>query len=753
MVKNIRTLILMIILFILSLSPGLFGATRHDKAFDIGSDGLLDYSLKTNKYEQYVEHTKVTENRYLLSLSDFTQVSSNSKIELYYRPSDLAISILSKESGYVWSSVLNTDYNRKVDGEPLYPELYSDSNRGFNTTWSNRVKTPITISYYTPTNNLVEETIFKSTSTSITTRSIVNGFSSLIYFGESGIKLTMNVTIVNNELLIDIPSASIVEGENLLCRVVVYQFLGATKGSEIEGYTFIPDGSGALVRFEGGASNTLFSKRFYNTDYGVTSSYTFSSYGYEESSINCNMYGIVQGVDEHAMMSIIDGGAYNAYLNMYPATNTTDFWFTYPQFFYRYQYIQYLNKDKTIFITKITNERFDFDIRIREVFLDNEKANYVGFAEAYREYLLEKGSMIERELDLQTPMNITTIGAEMAQGAIFNKKVVMTTFDNLRKMIDELVSSGLNNYSVSYWSWNKNGYSGNYKKHEGDLGTRKELKELIANYHVYLDEQYVWVDSKKNNVPSRDIVKSLNGLNVQSGNWYVLSSSRTIKDLKNSYNSVSKKYGESPLSLSGVGYNIYSNFGSTKETREEVLKTYINELKKIKTLSLYMPLSDFFFADEMRGVKLTSSEWALFTDSVPFLQILLSGYSNLYSDYLNFFSIPNIQLLRLVDYNTSPSVILTYNSSYDLLNTEYSYVYSSRYEDWKDMTIYSYNYVKEALDSGRNSTIVKREVLGTGVYKNTYSNGSFVIINYTNSTFSYGGINIPKASYYTGVGL
>ena len=85
----------------------------------------------------------------------------------------------------------------------------------------------------------------------------------------------------------------------------------------------------------------------------------------------------------------------------------------------------------------------------------------------------------------------------------------------------------------------------------------------------------------------------------------------------------------------------------------------------------------------------------------------------------------------MIDYNLSPSFVLTHLPSYQLTLTNSARYYSTEYVQYKDLIQQIYADVNEALKDVTHAQWIDRVVLANGVIKNTYDNGMVVIINYT----------------------
>ena len=123
------------------------------------------------------------------------------------------------------------------------------------------------------------------------------------------------------------------------------------------------------------------------------------------------------------------------------------------------------------------------------------------------------------------------------------------------------------------------------------------------------------------------------------------------------------------------------------------------------------------------------------TDSVPFTQIVLRGYVDLYSTYLNFSSNQDIDVLKCIEYGVYPAYLITQEASHNLSKTLSNNLYATEYNRVKDRMFADYAKVKGALDNVVGAKIVEREVLELGVIEVTYSNGVKIVVDYNEMGF------------------
>ena len=142
------------------------------------------------------------------------------------------------------------------------------------------------------------------------------------------------------------------------------------------------------------------------------------------------------------------------------------------------------------------------------------------------------------------------------------------------------------------------------------------------------------------------------------------------------------------------------------------------------------------YTDRYLQAPVGTSQYVFETDSVPFLQMVLHGTMEVYGPYSNFSFYTDSDILRMIDYNISPSFIFTKEPSYLLADTVSSDMYSTEYEQYRNLAKKVYDGVNSVLSQIRGYEWTGREVPESGVIVNTYvKNGAKaqVIINYTDS--------------------
>ena len=154
------------------------------------------------------------------------------------------------------------------------------------------------------------------------------------------------------------------------------------------------------------------------------------------------------------------------------------------------------------------------------------------------------------------------------------------------------------------------------------------------------------------------------------------------------------------------------------------------------------------YVNNYRDIPMVNSQYVFETDTVPFLQILLSGSTTLYSPYLNCGLYSKIDLLKLIDYGVSPSFILTGKDNYELRDSASSNLLSSSISDWEEYVVESYEFVNNVLQHTYGEEILDREILAVGLVRVDYPSGS-IYVNYTEETRQAGEHELlPQSAIY-----
>lgn len=308
-----------------------------------------------------------------------------------------------------------------------------------------------------------------------------------------------------------------------LTSVSMLPWFGAGS-SYFNGYTFIPDGSGALVRFEDVRSKPVsITGKIYGQDqayqvvtgqnretmrlpvFGLVESEVFNppvlteeqqaagiliaDPGYKQPT---GFLAILEEGDSLADITTEHGGNQHKYNGVY-----TTF---YPRPKDTYNLAEAISVGSNATYTVVSERKYTGSYRTKYIMLTSEKeaeqaeldnyydTSYVGMAKAYRDYLIENGILTEiSDAKEDLPLYIESFGALNTIEKVLSVPVKvlkpLTTFDDLKTMYDRLAESGITNVNyklTGYANGGMNDLAPYHVKFEKTVGGDKGYTEFVS---------------------------------------------------------------------------------------------------------------------------------------------------------------------------------------------------------------------------------------------------------------------------------
>lgn len=739
----------LLILGIVNNSRNLINASHNETSF-------IDKTLNNTTFNTNKEITiKVTSSRNANTPLEegYEKIIENGQAILYLRQNDLSISIYDKMADYLWYST--------------YPDYDKE---GYSLDVVTAITSGVTIECYESNNSALPEITkycASSTDTEIKIKNTSNGCKIDLNFKTVAISFSIELTLTGNKLSCRLLHETIVEKEYQtkamktpkaykLKTITMFPYLGSNN-YHINGYFFIPDGCGALIRFDDTPYTSAYAKRIYGNDYGIQMMSSSNGHIANEEKVTLPIYGINHGYNQAAILAQIEEGAASAELHSYP--------YMYSNINLNRTFFKYLTRDR--FIVKmntgdigiINDTPYPNDYVVSYTFLNGNDANYVGMAKEYqKEFNFTK--VVNKET---IPLKLDVIMQDYKPGLFGKNYIKMTSYTDLKDIVNSLKNQDINNLELSLIGWNKEGYFDSMNKTpkvSSLLGGKRKYNELIDyleenNIQVYYYNNPLVVNNK---TFGTKVVKKTNlelftyqfdsSLERVGYNNHVSNLASNILKYQKQYN----KLGISNFNFAYVGDASYSFAYSGKTIyRNEMINLLKEELNKLT--SYQIGLTDvcsylYNYLTSYYDTPYESSKYSFETDSVPFIPIILSGYVNLYAPYYNFVSAYNSYELRMVAYNLYPSFIITKEPTYNLRYTNYEYMFTTEYDAWKEDIKDAYNNVNKALRNVISSSIISHSVPLDGVEVVGYDNGVTIIVNYLNQEVIVNGQTIGPSSYY-----
>lgn len=719
-------------------------------------------SVIANLEVHSVRHSRVedfAESLLALSTDGYSLLIEDDALAVYFNEENASIRLMDKKSGYVWGG--------------MDPEAKS------NKTWTSVGNGIVAVDLVDAKLVAKKQGLGYPGETSFDYK--VNGKSVdfTARFTKYGVTFPFTMSLVDGNLKFEMDTTKIEEtGKYLVQNVYFVPFLGCTKGDEVPGYFFLPDGSGALMRFQKNSSYTVvYNERIYGKDYAIDQtaqtndlkSSRPNDFLTDANNVTLPVFGGVQGVKQHGFVAEVTGGAEFAAIMATPAGMTTDYnWIT-SRFIVRQNYMQPTSKSGSgVQVTQKVPNAYTASIEYH--FLDGDDADYIGMAKWYRSRLQERGMLAKKADDADTgiPMQLDLVMSDVKKGFLFNSTTSITTTDQVADLMDTLKEQNIANTQYVFKGWQTGGLNGynpqklGFEKKSGKAGDYQSLSEKAAE----LGNTVVFYDDPMN-VTQKQMVYSGNGAHTMSQmpvqitleNYTLLYNKRLFMGLdvlaKTMESSLKfyQKQEISKIAFGSLGSVLYADQYRGQEVyRDQALVQMRDNIAAYADnnmeLSFYTPnLYMLPYCSAYYDMPLTNSQFQFETDSVPFLPIVFKGSLDYFTPYVNEGLFSQTDVLKMVEYGAYPAYVLTGKQNFDISDTASNQLFSTYIDEWTDHIVDTYSQLDKALRPVAGSTIEDREVLREGVVRVTYSNGVEIYVNYLGTDYEADGVMIPAQDY------
>ncbi len=690
------------------------------------------------------------------SIAGFKLVGENENLAFYIKEEDTSIRIVNKKNGYVWGGLRDQDL-----------ENFGDKFASF-------------------ANSLVSIEYVQDGAATAT--SVGSGHSSVDFdlsyskdkvtcevdFGRCGIYLTATATLKDDHVEFAVDDRSIQETnpEFYLQKLYFAPYIGTTMGDSVPGYSFVPDGCGALIRYKPISTYLQgYDQRIYNLDRAIDSDLEANSlnatrpndFMKEAEGISMPVYGLTHGYKQNALFGYVNGGAEYAYIMSSPAGNkNVNYNWTTAYFVYHQYYNQRTQKDEGDSGVRVMQKNINkVNAKLSLYCLEGDQADYVGMAHLYKKKL-EDAKSLPKKLENTSTLAIDFVLEDIEKGFFGNNKVEITSLDYVKKAIDKLAKKGIDDVHVSLMGWQNGGLHGSDKSklynnaNFGSFSKLDDIKSTLKNGEISL-----YIDYLRAREPqlkdSKDAAISLSQLPVEThrqdknaylGMTYFLKFPDSVKLLYEQAAVFNEHNIGNPVVDGGnllYGEYITDAFVSRSGVKNYTKKLF-SKIAKNGKLSIFAP-NDYLFAytKEYRNASMNSSQHIFEEDTVPFLQIVLSGKIAMFAPYANDSFYSKSSVLKCIEYNCYPSFLMTEKDNYDIKDTALVDYSSTKFDDWNDTISEIYNEINGVLSNVKGQNIVNHSVVAEGVAVVTYESGS-IIVNYNFNNYVWQGVEIPALS-------
>lgn len=594
-------------------------------------------------------------------------------------------------------------------------------------------------------------------------------------------KMSLRVELEEGALKVTVPTDLISYDADYysLGSFQLLRYFGAGK-SDQEGYLFVPDGSGALINYNGDGTKKILNTTtsVYGMDYAL-------SFDYGMSNLSSQIYFPVYGnkTEDKAFFAVIREGDALAQIISESGNILSSYETIYPKFNYQAAYtVNYTDKTKISGLyTYVDTNCYTGNYTIQYDFLTDREADYVGMANSYQAYL-EKQGVLEKmsEVESKAGFYLEMLGAiertNTKLGFSYVESVPLTTFEQAKGILEELKTAGDIDLNLRYKGWANGGlyYTVSDKaKVEKSLGGRNGLIELgrfarenQIGFYPDVDFFIVCKDSildgyNKSFHSARSIRREqlyltspqefTNFAEFQYLNYSI--SPRYYDKYMKKFFSDYGKFNLSGVSVGTAGSMLYAEYHRTKAiTREAAKDILVNGLESyVSDYGLMVDGGNAYtlkYASELVNVPMYHSANTIEDESIPFMQLVLHGYVPYAGEAVNLSGESEEVFLRCIEYGANPFYTVAADNTELLTKTSMTYYYSVKWEELKEEIQNCMEKWTEAYDGCGNQKMTGHQRLTETVSRTEYEDGTVFYVNYGTEDVQLEGGAIVKARSY-----
>ena len=539
-----------------------------------------------------------------------------------------------------------------------------------------------------------------------------------------------------------------------------------------KGYTFIPDGSGALVRFEDLFENNNKQVKFENDMYG-------NDYAYYQVKIknaeNMTMpvFGLANQTDKTGFLAVIEDGDALAVITSNHSTAYHSIYSTFkitPSDVYDLadSFSGGSSSSNKISISadriykgkcQVNYTMLMDDETAENAGIDNYYENsYVGMANCYRDYLEAKGAISKIPDNLinkdYTKIFFETFGSIEVEEKFLTFPITvnreLTTFADIKEIYKELyapkdASNKIGNISFILKGFSNGGLSSEYPTYvdwDSAVGGDEGLEDLLADakkngYDVITDVEFSysygsgWFSGYSND---ENGARTLDNRYTTKRTYYaatqtfertggVAVSAGSFEYLYDLFYEEMSQYGVNYLSVRSLGSDLNSDFDKEDYYNREAAKDEVVAMLQLlkgkdgnKGYKLLIDAGNSYaipYADAILSASLDSSRRSEMSESVPFFGIVYHSYIEFAGNAYNTEGDTDYAFLKAIE-NGACLYFTIAKDNIELLkfDPEYNKYYSVSYDNLKDTIVSTYKEFNGLMADVQSLYIVDHEFVG-----------------------------------------
>jgi len=537
-----------------------------------------------------------------------------------------------------------------------------------------------------------------------------------------------------------------------------------------DAFMFVPDGSGAIIEIDQPDFNfTRYTKGVYDSRSLLSSHYT--NY-VDQESILMPVFGYARG--QKGVFGIIESGAMQSLIQIRRASSNNNLNAIYPTIVYRHKDVFSLSGINIDMYSDPLNDT-DYQVRYQLLQDDFQSIHYMDMVKSYQNYLF--GNQMPEDYIPEVHVNVLGAIKDRAffVGIPYEKMIGLSTYQDAVMMMESL---GTHVKSYTYVGWSEGGIQGQSlpaPSVERALGNQRDFKQLneyaaIQNIHLSYDTSIVQVYTNGHGFQSSqhsvkligdytrtfypyDLAKMLMQESSEIGQFYLMSPSY----LTSAVYALIKRLDThiQAVELRDLGNTFIADYGKNGYSPvlvENIINQNLSKLSQSYDLTLKKPYMHAVpYATYIADTPYRSSSHFMFSYDIPFYQLVINGHKSYRLESINSYPLKSSQSMFLKALETSSGLtydITKLNSSITKTSPYFNYIHSTAFDVWSPEII-SYSEMLQAYYQAIGTSIIaQHRTLQKGITLITYDNNKQVIINQTNTPFTYLGETVLALDYY-----
>ncbi len=602
------------------------------------------------------------------------------------------------------------------------------------------------------------------------------------HFTANDVTIPVHYTLDGGRLVVAVLPEEIQEnGSALLKEIAIHPYFYSGTTTD-DGYLLVPDGSGALIRFNNQKYNlAAYKQKVYGEDLSL---FRYSSVEYTQPVL-MPIFGIGREsaggeADKNAspgmLLGVVTGGAGDAYINASPGIGTVSYNGAYPSFDLLPRDIRSYEDDNRLDVDIYPETRSDVKLlEVTYLLRTGGDTSYAAMAGMYREYLVETYGLTRIQDDsypLYLDLYMSTMRNKSLLGVPYLGVETLTTFKQAQSIVERLqeqdipVVARLNNWSDQ----TVRGKVLNRSSLLPSVGSKADLlslKETLENRGgaLYLsgnlseiyqrgifNQFYDYAENMRNAVIEYQEFNLATNFKEDS-HHYLLSLDSILKYTAAFGKSVSK-LGFQTIGIDGLS-NMFTDYSSPNPSMTTTADAYAQAAASLKESGMRVALSggsQYALGSAALILDLPGSDslFEICDETVPFYAIALHGYIPFALEPINAAAEPARAFLQTLE--TGSGLYFRWMQA-DAEKVRYSRnddLYSASADVWMESAIAHYKEYAAFMAGKQSLTITNHERLRGDVVRTTYEDGSYVAVNYGDTVYNGQGLRIEAMSYVTG---